>query len=301
MASSGSDILASDFVTIQNKAETLLGTGYASRGYGQTVVSSDVYAGNQITKTQWDALRYDIINIRYHQDGVLPNIITVDSNSVIGYGASHPNTNYNTLLDQAIANRFNLAPNQSIISAIGTRTYTSSWSSQASVELTMTFSTANEARYFFNSGGRIRATLSRTGGSSTAQNTAWSNILNSVGTQSFGATDATAPYCNFYTLTNSYQLYHQQLLSTPYSANYIKFEAKSNVLDNSEGTATIVYIKITLRDDYVDVGPAPPGDSVDGTLSVYFEELKASGTMLPSGLFTISSPSNYSISSFSAS
>lgn len=298
--SSGSDIRASDFVAIQNKAETLLGTGSGSRGYGQAVQSSDVFTGNEIRKSQWDLLRYDIINIRYHQDGVLPNIVTVNSGDVVGYGASHPNTNYNTLLDQAIANRFNLAASQSVVTAIGTATYTSAWYTQASVTLTITFPTSDKARYFFNSGGKIRANLSRSGGSSTAQNNAWTNILNAVGIQSFGATDTTSPYCSFYTLTNSYQIYHRQTLSTPYSANYVKFEASSNVADNSSGTATIVYIKVTLQDTYVDPGPTPPGDSVDGTLSISFDEVRASGIMIPSGTFSIDSPS-YSLSSISAS
>jgi hypothetical protein len=37
-----------------------------------------VFIGNTVTKAQWDALRYDIINIRLHQDGVVPVIATVN-------------------------------------------------------------------------------------------------------------------------------------------------------------------------------------------------------------------------------
>ena len=116
MADRGTQIFASEFVAIQDKAQSLLGTGAGTRGYGQTVLSSDVFTGNAITKAQWDALRYDIINIRLHQDGVLPAIITLTDNAVIGYGASSPNTNYDTLLETAIANRFQLAGNQSTTS-----------------------------------------------------------------------------------------------------------------------------------------------------------------------------------------
>lgn len=305
MAGIGTDIGAVDYVTIQNKAQLILGTGTGSRGYGQTVQSSDVFTGNQITKEQWDLLRYDIVNIRYHQDGILPSIITVNVGDVIGYGAGSPNSNYDTLMDAAIANRFRVSPSTSILTSKATATYSSSWSSSATFELTVTFSDSNDARYFFNSGGKIRFTVTISGGSSTAQQNAWVNVLNTAGTQSFGAD--THPIFNFYTLTNTYQTYFQQSLSTPYSANNFKLEVKSDVADNSSGTATTLYIKGTLLDSYTDPIPVsgspssfPPGDAVDGTLTVHVEELKATGALTPSGTFSITSPS-YSLSSITAS
>lgn len=303
MTASGTQIYASEFVTIQNKAESLLGTGTATRGYGQTVASADVFQGNTITKAQWDALRYDIINIKVHQDGVMPAIVQVNTGDPIGYGASNPNSNYDTLLEQAIKNRFLLASNQSIATSIGTATSTSTWATAASVTLTCTFSTANQARYFFNSGGKVRFTPTLTGGSGTAQNNAWINFLTSVGTKAFGAD--TDPFVNYYTLTNSYQTYYQGSLSTPYSANNIRFEARTNVADNSTGTATVLYLKVSLNDSYVDPdtiygGSEPPGDSVDGTLTISAEEVKAAGTLQPTGSFTITSPL-YSLSSITAS
>ena len=132
MTASGTTIYASEYVTIQDKAQSIMGTGTGTRGYGQTLQSSDVYIGNTITKAQWDALRYDIINIRLHQDGVLPNIVQVNKGDPIGYGAANPNTNYDTLLEQALANRFQLASNQSITTSKGSATYSSPWSASAS-------------------------------------------------------------------------------------------------------------------------------------------------------------------------
>lgn len=294
----GSDITAASFKTIQDKAESLLGTGTGSRGYGQTVQSIDYAVGTRIEKAQWDLLRYDIINIRTHQDGVPPAIVTVNVGDVISFGASSPNTNYNTLLETAISNRFNLGPGRSILSAVDTKTYTSGWSSQAQCTATVTFANANQARYFFNSGGKIRVTSSRTGGSSTPQNGAWTNLLSSIGSKDFGA--GTDPAINFYTLTNAYQVYYQGASTTPYSANDYRLEARCNVADNSNGTATVVEIKVTLNDSYVDLGPPAPGDLVDGTLTMIFEEIKATGSLVPSGTFTITSPS-YSVSNITAS
>lgn len=291
----GSNITAVGFVTIQDKAQSLLGSGIASKGYGQTVLSSDVFTGNQITKAQWDALRYDIINIRYHQDGELPSIVTVNVGDVIEFGASSPNSNYDTLLETAAVNKFKIASSQSVVSSISTATTSTPWSSSAQCTLTVTFGTADEGRYFFNSGGKIRFTSSLSGGTSTPQYNAWLNFLNTVGTKSFGAD--TDPTVNYYTLTNSFQTYYQGTLSTPYSSNNYKLEAKTDVADNSSGTATVLTLRITLTDSYTDMGG---GDSVTGTLSILAEELKASGTLVPSGSFTITSP-GYSLSSISVS
>ncbi len=299
----GSDITAAGFVTIQDKAQSLLGTGASTRGYGQTVQSADVYTGNTITKAQWDLLRYDIINIRYHQDGVVPGIATVNVGDPISYGAGSPNSNFDTLLETAIANRFQIASSQSVVSSKGSATYTSAWSTSAQFTLTVTFANSNDARYFFNSGGKVRLTPTLSGGTATSQYNAWANFLNSVGTKSFGAD--TDPFINYYTLTNSYQTYYQGSLTTPYSANTFKLEAKTDVANNASGTATILYLKATLNDAYVDPDTLtgnvePPGDSVNGTLTIAVEELKASGSLQPTGSFTITSPT-YSLSSISAS
>jgi hypothetical protein len=295
----GSNITAAGFVTIQNKAESLLGTGAATRGYNQTVLSSDVFTGNQITRAQWDLLKTDIINILYHQNGELPNIVTVNSGDVIIYGAGHPNTNYDTLLATAEANRFSVAASQSTVTSRGAATYTSAWSSSAQFTLTVTFGTADQGRYFFNSGGKIRLNTFISGGTGNSQHNAWVNFLNSVGIRSFGAD--TDPSINYYTLTNSFQTYYQSSLSTPYSANNYRLEARTNVSNNSTGTATILTLRVTLTDAYVPQGAAPaPSDQVDGTMTISVEELKAAGTLFPSGSFSIISPA-YSLSVITAS
>jgi hypothetical protein len=295
----GSNITAAGFVTIQNKAESLLGPGAATRGYNQTLLSSDVFTGNQITRAQWDLLKTDIVNILYHQTGELPNIITVNSGDVIVYGAGNPNTNYDTLLATAEANRFQVAASQSVVSAKGAATYTSAWSSSAQFTLTVTFSTADQGRYFFNSGGKIRLNTVISGGTGNSQHNAWVNFLNSVGIRSFGAD--TDPSINYYTLTNSFQTYYQNSLSTPYSSNNYRLEARTNVSNNSTGTATILTLRVTLTDAYVPQGAAPaPSDQVDGTMTISVEELKAAGTLFPSGSFSIISPT-YSLSVITAS
>jgi len=300
---SGSRIEDIDFNTIQDKAQSLLGTGAGTRGYNQTVLSSDVFEGNTITKAQWDALRYDIINIKFHQDGVLPAIITLDEKAVIGYGASSPNTNYDILLETAISNRFRIAGSQSVVNSAASQTYTTPWSTSLTATLTCTFSTADQGRYFFNSGGKIRFNSSLVGTIPSPQINAWVNFLASIGTQAFGADTGIV---NYYTLTNSFQIYYQSSVSSPYSANNYRLEARTNVSDNSTGTATQLFLRVTLSDGYVDPGQHPSNpvpdytDSVNGTVTIAASELKASGLLQPSGTFAITSPS-YSLSVISGS
>jgi hypothetical protein len=293
----GTNILAAQYVTIQDKAQSLIGTGSGTRGYGQTVQSSDVVTGNTITKAQWDLIKFDIINIKLHQDGVLPGVVNVNVGDPINFGASAPNTNYNTILEQAIANRFQIAGSQSVVNSADSQTYTTPWSTSLTATLTCTFSTADQARYFFNSGGKVRFVTTLSGGSSTAQINAWVNLLASVGTQSFGADTGIV---NYYTLTNSFQIYYQNSLSSPYSANNYRLEARTDVADNSTGTATQLFLRVTLTDSYVDPGAPAPGDLVNGTLTMAASELKASGLLQPTGTFTVASPS-YSLSVISGS
>ena len=299
----GTNVFAAQYVAIQNKAESMIGTGSGTLGYGQTVQSSDVFSGNLITKAQWDLIKYDIINIKLHQEGTIPPVVTVNFGDPIGYGAGSPNTNYNTLLDDALAKRFLVSNSQAVVTAKTSQTYSTPWSTQAQATLTVTFGDANQGRYFFNSGGKVRFTASLVGAVITPQITAWVNFLSSVGTVSFGAD--TDPAINYYTLTNSYQTYYQSFLSSSYSANSYKLEARTNVSNNSTGTATVLELRISLLDSYVDPDVAfgasfPPADVVNGTLTIAVSELKASGQLQPSGTFSITSPS-YSLSSITAS
>jgi hypothetical protein len=289
-------VAAADYNAIRNTIIAILGPGSGQKGYGQTVASSAVFPGNTITKAQWDLLRYDLLNVKLHQDGVYPSLVEKSTTDFIGFGASHPNTSYETLASQAELAKFNLSSSQSVVSTKATQSRTGSWTVQSQCTATVTFGSADQARYFFNSGGKVRFSSTRTEGSASAQNNAWTNLLNTtVGTVIFGAIDPTA--INFYNLTTSYQTFYNLGASTPYSSNYFRLEALCNCTGptNVNGTASQVTFRITWRDDH-----SGPVDSSDGTLAVTLEEIKAAGVMLPSGTFAITSPS-YSISGISAS
>jgi hypothetical protein len=301
----GENIKASEYNAIRAKVIALLGTGTTTRGYGQPYQSSPVNSvTDTVTKQQWDELRYDIVSLKLHQDGLLPSVVTINTGDVIYYGAGHPNTNYNTLADSADANRFNIGTGQFALSSVAQSSTTSSWVSSATCELTVTFSTSEDARLFFNSGGQIRISGTRTGGAGTAQNGAWSSALLAMGNLPFKASTGTET--NFYNLTNSWKQLHSFTLSTPYSSNNILVEIKCDIADNSLSGAKILYFRITLTDGYFEPTQGQPGnplpnDTVDGTLTFNVEELVASGNLTPSGTFTVPTPASYSLSSITVS
>lgn len=294
-------IAALDYNNIRAKAVALLGPGSASRGYGQSIYSTPVSAGNQVTADQWNALRIDIANIRIHQNGLTPSIPIPQRGDVIRAGAGHPYTSYDTALNSADATRFDLATTQSVLTPKVNKATSTPWSTQAEATLTVAFSTADQARWFFNSGGKIKIRGEIVGGSGQ-QTSYWSSLLSAVGNVDFGAAAGLTPY---YSLTSSYQPVYQSsnsiYASVAYTSNYFKIEAKCNVSNNSLGTATELTFRIIMVDSYVDSAPTtPPYDQVNGTLSIYVSELKASGSMQPSGTFSIVGP-NYSLTSISVS
>ena len=301
-------ISRTDYNNIRAKIVDILGPGTGPKGYGQTVLGASVSFGEQISKVQWDDLRNMLRSIRIHQDGAEPVLTEAVALAVIQQGITFPNSNYDDAIEAASLNRFNIGVDQSVITAKPGTSRTGSWMTQSSCEITITFGSANLARYFFNSGGKIRISSSRTGGTTSPQNNSWTNLLDTVGLQSFGANTPGA--ATFYSLTDVYQTYYQQGATSSYSSNNYQLQAKTNVANNAAGTATVVYIKVLWNDAYVDpdslnpdypnpVTIHPPGDVIDGTLAVTVDELKATGSLIPTGTFTITSPT-YSISSITA-
>ena len=63
-----------------------------------------------------------------------------------------------------------------------TTTTTSAWTSSATTSKTVSWGSVAQMRYFFNSGGMIRLSFSRSGGASNPQNTSWTTMLSNTGT-----------------------------------------------------------------------------------------------------------------------
>jgi hypothetical protein len=300
----GDYISAADYTTIRDKIINVMSTGAGNYGYGQTTFSSTVVAGNTVTKTQWDALRYDIYNALLHQTGTATSLVQVAVGDVIRYGAANPNTQYDTFADQAAVNRFDLGVGQFVTEAIDSKTFTSSWYQSLSSTATITFSTAEQARFFFNAGGKIRFASARSGGNGEAQNTYWSNLLSGAGTISFAGAPAGV---GFFALTSAFQTFSETSGTTAYTNNKWRLEARTPfVTNNSSGTASVLEFRVSWIDAYTDSGAGgvpnpPPGDLVDGTLTLTVDQVRPAGFLQPSGTFTSIGPSGTVVSAISGS
>lgn len=300
----GENIEAVDYNVIRNKINQVMGTGIGQSGYGQTVYSTDVGVNQDITAQQWNLLRFDIFNARIHQDGTTPTIVQANQGSVITFGSAHPNSQYNTQSDLATANRFNIGVGQFVIDTGTSQTRATAWTTSVSCTCTVSFGSADQARWFFNSGGKIRFTSNRVGGTASPQNASWSGLLNSAGTVEFGGIIPSA--INFYSLTNSPQIFFATGSSGAYSGNIYRLSAQSNVANNINGGATVIQFTALWQDQYAYGGSGTSSfpDNVDGTLSWTVDELRAAGVLqngTPTpGSFSITRP-GYSITAITGS
>ena len=300
-------IQVSDYNNIRNKVASVLGTGSVDYGYGQNVQSSAVSVESRVTVNDYANLRYDLINAWTHQFGSAPALFSAsDSDTIRANSLDAPYTQYDSYADVLVANRFRVHSSQAISVVKSNKsttwpdaTYGSQWTSLVSSTATVTFTTAAKARAFFNSGGEIRFTSTRTGGTTVgsiaSQNNAWTTLLTSIGTVGFGGQKPNSGLepndgLNYYRLSNVLQPWINISASTPYSANTFKISAKTvGVVDNSSGTATSLEFLVEWVDGHL--GGTNP-DGVDGTLNLAVASLESSGVLQPSGAgtFAVESP-----------
>jgi hypothetical protein len=301
-ASVNNTISVADYNAIRNIAASVMGVGSASRGYGQPLNSIAKTQNQLVSQTDWDNVRFDLLNARIHQNGS-GALTEFNENQLISASGINLFESLRTTIDN---NRFTVADGQFLtvrpVSTVS-RTYSGTvWQNEISTILTVTFTDSNRARYFFNSGGTIGIESARIDGSRPDdQNIAWRNLLaTNGGLREFGGA---IPARNFYNLTSAYQEYYSASSSSTYGSNRYVLDAACNVANNSSGTANIVYLRVRFIDGYQDPDLGrpisfAPDDGVDGTFTVTATEKRAEaiGGLLPnSGNFIIQRPT-YSIS-----
>jgi hypothetical protein len=288
MAGSGTTALATDVSIPANTGLNVMGTGSLSRGYGQTTFGASKNVGDTITANDFNNIRYDLLNASAHQNGSAAALSLAGNITGDTINSTDPNAfiPYASTVD---SDRFNCHSSRKATTSASGNSRTSSWASSVSAVYTLNFNNANEARYFWNGGGRIRFASSRTGGAASAQNAAWSSLLSSAGTQEFGGAAV------YSWGTGSTSLYSVSS-SAPYASNTYAISVSLNA---AIGSATAFNFVITWSDPYVDPSPGnppAPEDIVDGTLA-YTVELTyptAGHSLTPSGTWATYAWSSYS-------
>ena len=159
--------------TTANTLNATWATGGSSAGYGQTAVAN-VSAGQSVAATsQWASLVTNTANAATHQGSSITAVSTPVAGGTITFLSAIP-TNLQTIY----TNRLNAASQGS--TSANTVTTASTWSSIATWTHTATFANGDAARYFFNSGGQLKITMSHPAG--TGINLLLNNLASNVGT-----------------------------------------------------------------------------------------------------------------------
>jgi hypothetical protein len=289
MATQGTLIRATDFNTLQTQVSDLLGSGSASFGYGQSVASSQVTAfTDEITALQWATLKSDILKIAAHQgnsaDPIITAIPVIAQYAEIGHNDI---TNFETAVPFLSANRFALAEySDETFNPVITNSRNTPWGAPDKPvvrhSFTIDFGSADNARYFFKTGGQIRMSATLIPDVVTSQNTNWSNLLSYMGTIVYnynGTTAAagTGSSIGYYSLTNIAQQVFTKTgagaYTDHYNANDYLITMSCDVANNSTGTARYLYVAIYFNDEHTGVS-----DSVTGILTSEVSIRRATGS-----------------------
>lgn len=268
-------IQASDFNTLvgantsttSGQLNAVWAVGGGSGGYGQTAIAN-VTAGQTVASTaQWTSLVANTASAATHQGSSITSVTAPSTGATVTYVSAIP-TNLTTIYN----GRLNAATQGSTSS--NTVTYGSTWSQLLTFTHTATFASGDAARYFFNSGGQIKMTVSHPNG--TGIDLLLNNLCSNVGTVAMSAVtsgtqtiggvsyngitkiagggntptiDATKGYFG-QTVSNA-NVFTQLASTGPsgYLSTFIRFITKSNGTQGGNGDAGSVITIYTVWDE----------------------------------------------------
>jgi hypothetical protein len=307
----GDKILDQEYNNFLNSSSTpkginyTFGTGALQWGLGQTALTA-VAVGDKITAAQWNSLFAAMDNVANHTNNTLTSTAAKAAGDVIAVKAALE-TDLGTLAS-SVANGCPNATALSTSAALQTSTSSTRYAGSHIVEHSVTFTNANQARWFFNAGGKIQINITRTTNAGTAATSKDSSVdelitglgnfqLKSQTSSRSGSTETLTTdgfNIGFYDLTTSYQtILELTQNSGTYTSMYFKVEAKA---DAAAGSAQVVTIKTSIVDPDAGDSEYTAGntDAVDqyanfiGTTNVI---LKTVNPTTAEGLATVYTPS----------
>jgi hypothetical protein len=159
-------------VTTSGTLNTVWATGGSNAGYGQTA-EANVAIGDNVAAAKWANLVNKTSNSASHQGTSITAVTAPASGGSITYLSAIP-TNLTTIY----TSRLNAAT-QGTTSG-NTVTTVSTWSDKATWTHTATFANGDAARYFFNSGGQLKVSMTHPSG--TGIDLLLNNLASNVGT-----------------------------------------------------------------------------------------------------------------------
>lgn len=248
-------------------------TGSGDAGYGQTSVST-VTAGTVVSFNPWNTLITNMAAAAAHQGTTITAITPPTAGNSVAYLSA-----LSANLASINTNRLNAAAVGTDITTTGTRN--TNWGNNVAIPtvtstITVTFASAAQARYFFNTGGAVLVSCSRTGGVGSPEDVSWSDLCTAVGSLGLPAvstaqTIAAASYLGltkfsgsgtpttyirngYYNLNSTPAiLFKQYSIASAYTSDYIQLSYST--------TATVLTITVEFTDSHT-------SSPVTGSLSV---------------------------------
>jgi hypothetical protein len=229
----GDTILDDHYNGFATSVNTVWGSGTGDYGYGQTSTVSAVSAGTTVTAAQWTTLLARISSAASHQS----SSITAISNPTAGSTIS-AYTALSTNLTTITSNRFSVYGRAAVAESSCSTTTTLTGTIQQTGN--WTWGSTDQARYFFNAGGRISVRWDIFGFTAYSKAAQWDVLAGQCGTyyvyaQSSGKSGGSGtPSTNntnlgWHDLTGTFQNALIQYEDTgPYTANYIQLQLRKS-------------------------------------------------------------------------
>jgi hypothetical protein len=281
------------------------GTGNGRFGYGQSTTSitqagtgpngsltsvdgpsaGDVTA-DDVTAQQWNGLILTLNKSLYHQGG---SNLTALSGVTVGSDIT-----YYSVISTGVTTAWNNADTGSVGARVGgagtTGTVSGTWQTSASFAFTVTFTSSDAARYFFNAGGQLRITNAGPP-SGSGRSADWRTLCTNVGTLTLGyrnTTKAGGTPSSTVTGTNDILLddnnggfwnltgtavnhFRQYSLTSAYTQNYLNMSARvSGTAGSNGGLGDTVTITVTHQDDDTNSFQQTVATGSTSTLEVFY-------------------------------
>lgn len=276
----GTDLVEpADFNNARTNLERLLGApqnvtlgspaigtiyGYGQGGAGTTAASS----GNLIRVTGAGGFR-DLQDDVQALCAYLGVTVRAGVGTDVGTGTTITAQTWNNLMLN-IRDCWNgrFLPTSRTLSTQTSATRTANWNVSLTQTTTWTFANASQCRQYFNMGGGVGVSASRTGGTTDNKNTSWSNKLNAFGDLIINANDTsdgagTRASFGFYQLGTSFQQMAQFFGgANPYTDDRIVVNAR---VDSTTAPTQVIIQTLLFDDGYTGEVIDEP---VTGTLTI---------------------------------
>lgn len=281
---SGNTIVALDYNTFAQggasvnhsvaNINTTWGVGTGDKGYGQSTTLPTVSGGTDtVTATQWATMIARLNSILTHQAGSGSGISSPTAGATISYLSS-----LSSSISTAFTNRLNAATNATDVTGQGLASVTWNTSAPTTLQITKTatWASADQARYFFNAGGKLILTFGTV--TNTLGNTKGADWASLLGTKlasitiggytntrngtggTVSASNTAKGYWNAGTTNVSIITLTSASGTADYSSNSVAIGIKTNGVQGANGdVGTVMTFQIDLTDAAADTNTAPSG------------------------------------------